>query len=140
MMRLRRFIRLSRLPRRGERGFTLIEILVVVAILGLLVAIVIPNILGLRNEGMEEAKQTEYHSVQIAVLSIIIKAHAPQLDSDAYPMTVQTVEQCHGVQATDTTIDPNVTFYLDEHLISGKFPLLQAYKITYDGKVTIYSE
>ena len=125
------------MSRQGERGFTLIEILVVVAILGILTAVVIPNILNLRSEGKEEAQRTEWHNVQTAVYAMIIKAHSSQLDAGTYPMTVQTEADCHGVKATDTTTNPDVTYYLDDHLISGEFPLQQAYDVTLDGEVTV---
>ena len=122
---------------QGERGFTLIEIMIVVALLGILTAVVIPNVLNLMNEGEEEAKQTEWHNVQTAVYAIMLKAHSSQLDAGTYPMTVQTKTECHDVKATDTTTNPDVTYYLDDHLISGEYPLKQAYDIALDGGVTV---
>jgi prepilin-type N-terminal cleavage/methylation domain-containing protein len=57
---------------KDQKGFTLLEILVVVAILGTLAAIVIPNILGLHDEGRIDSANTEHHNVQIAVLSSMV--------------------------------------------------------------------
>lgn len=57
-----------KLPLRGKWGFTLIEIMVVVAILGLLAAIVIPNVINFRNEGLVDAANTEHYNTQLAVL------------------------------------------------------------------------
>ena len=44
-----------RLPKRGEKGFTLIELLIVVAILGVLAAVVIPNVGRFIGRGESEA-------------------------------------------------------------------------------------
>ena len=63
---------LLKLPRNGEKGFTLIEILVVVAILGTLAAIVIPSIMHLQNEGRVDAANTERYNVQLVVLSAMV--------------------------------------------------------------------
>ncbi len=125
------------MPRQGEGGFTLLEILIVVVILGTLAAIVIPNIIFLTSEGLEEAKQTEYYNVKVAVLAMMVKAQTSQLDDGAYPMTVQEKAECNNVQVTDNTVSPSTTYYLDNQLISGQFPLLQAYEITQDGDVTL---
>ena len=46
----------------------MIEILVVVGILGILSAVIIPNIMGLMKEGEEEAKGIEHHNIQREVV------------------------------------------------------------------------
>ena len=60
-----------RIPRRGERGFTLIELLIVVAILGVLAAVVIPNVGRFIGRGEEEAKDTEFTNMQTAVVAMM---------------------------------------------------------------------
>ena len=52
-----------------QGGFTLIEILVVVAVLGVLSVIVILNVLGLIGSGAVESANTEAHQVQQAVIA-----------------------------------------------------------------------
>ena len=61
-----------RLPKRGEKGFTLIELLIVVAILGVLAAVVIPNVGRFIGRGETEAAETEFSNVQSAVVAMMV--------------------------------------------------------------------
>ena len=61
-----------RLPKRGEKGFTLIELLIVVAILGVLAAVVIPNVGRFIGRGEDEASETEFANVQSAVVAMMV--------------------------------------------------------------------
>ncbi len=68
-----------RMPRRGEKGFTLIELLIVVAILGVLAAVVIPNVGRFIGRGETEAAQTEMTNLQTAVVAMMVDNQLSEL-------------------------------------------------------------
>jgi len=70
---------------REERGFTLIELMVVITILAILAAIVAPRIIG----RTDEAKVTEA-TVQIKNFETALKLY--KLDNGLYPSTEQGLE------------------------------------------------
>ncbi|MDZ4247521.1 MAG: type II secretion system protein, partial [Dehalococcoidia bacterium] len=60
-----------RIPKRGEKGFTLIELLIVVAILGVLAAVVVPNVGRFLGRGETEARRAEKHNIQASVTAMM---------------------------------------------------------------------
>jgi len=120
--------------RHGERGFTLIELLVVIALLGVLATVVIPNVVQFMGRGEEEAKATELHNVQTAVLALLVEADVRFLDGNYIGVQEKT-----EVEAVTAGTAPD-NHSLDEYLMGGKYPLKQAYDISKIGAVSVPTE
>ncbi|MBD3648372.1 MAG: type II secretion system major pseudopilin GspG [Pseudomonadales bacterium] len=72
-------------PRRRAAGFTLIEIMVVVVILGILGALIVPNIIGRPDEARVTAAQSDLQAIANAL-------ELYRLDNSHYPSTDQGLE------------------------------------------------
>ena len=75
-------ISLGNRMRRGNRGFTLIELMVVIVILGILAGLIIPRIMG----RPDEARMTKAR-IQIEGIETALKLY--RLDNGFYPTTEQ---------------------------------------------------
>ena len=106
-----------RLPKRGQKGFTLIELLIVVAILGVLAAVVIPNIGRFIGAGEEEAKDTEFATIQASVHAMMVDNELQALPAGTFvtegsETNAMGAFPSNAVCATDKLLDPDGVAYV----------------------------
>ncbi|MFC1870105.1 type II secretion system protein [Chloroflexota bacterium] len=114
----------------NERGFTIIELLVVVAILGFLSAVAGIYSAKLLDSGKTESYNTELHNIQTAVASMLSESSLDNLDSahsNISDMDLVTTDSGNKILSS----------YLKKIDSNGNVLSGCTYDFTVDGQVTL---
>jgi type IV pilus assembly protein PilA len=111
---------------RGEQGFTLIELMVVVLIIAILIAIAIPTFLGARQKAQDRAAQSNLRNALTAAKTAYVDSqdYTSDVNGNVYASIEPSLTFASGASTSQGTISvasgATDTIVLATHSASGK--------------------
>jgi type IV pilus assembly protein PilA len=115
---------LQKMTRTNEKGFTLIELMIVIAIIGILAAIAIPNFISYRNKAFCSATESDANGIAAAISDYFsVPSHTATPTGLVYQTTNNNTYSIAGN-------DPNANITITVTDASGRCPADYSSKAT----------
>lgn len=114
--------------RNKKKGFTLVELIVVIAIIGVLAAIIVPTTLHFVNQGRQEAANTELSEIKNAVNNGLTSG------GECSPEGIQKILAAASI--TGTGSENTVTITIVAAAADGSTPAQITFASDYDENMT----
>lgn len=118
---------------KNQKGFTLIELMIVIAIIGILAAIAIPNFIAYRNKAYCSAAETDAGSISAALANYYSNPAYVSVPTSGLALGLVLSSSSKGVNTSTITGTANTTINISVTDVSTRCPAGSTYTMVLGG-------